>query len=225
MSELPKGWVATTIGSACDVILGQSPPGSAYNSDGDGLPFFQGKAEFGALQPLVRKWTTAGNKRAFPGDVLVSVRAPVGPTNLAPFECVIGRGLAALRPSRVTTTRFVLYQMRAIEASLASIATGSTFSAISGDQLRNHRFLLPPLVEQQRIVAAIEEQVSRLDEAELLLNQAERKVVLMRRSILAHAFSGRLVSQDPNDEPAPDLRARIASHPRNSTKPLRRPRA
>jgi type I restriction enzyme S subunit len=183
--NIPHSWVETTLSTVCDVILGQSPPGSAYNDNGHGSPFFQGKAEFGALYPTARKWTSEGNKRAQPGDVLVSVRAPVGPTNLAPFECVIGRGLAALRPTAVTTTRFVLYQIRATGDRLASIATGSTFSAISGDQLRNHRFVLPPLPEQERIVAAIEEQLSRLDTAEQLLRSARRRAGRMRASALA----------------------------------------
>jgi type I restriction enzyme S subunit len=183
--NIPHSWVETTLSTVCDAILGQSPPGSAYNDNRNGLPFFQGKAEFGALYPTARKWTTEGNKRAQPGDVLVSVRAPVGPTNLAPFECVIGRGLAALRPTAVTTTRFVLYQIRATEDRLASIATGSTFSAISGDQLRNHGFVLPPLPEQERIVEAIEEQFSRLDTAEQLLRSARRRADRMRAAALA----------------------------------------
>ena len=185
--NIPHSWVETTLDTVCDVILGQSPPGSAYNENRHGLPFFQGKAEFGPLYPTARKWTTEGNKRAQPGDVLVSVRAPVGPTNLAPFRCVIGRGLAALRPTAVTTTRFVLYQIRATQDRLASIATGSTFSAISGDQLRNHRFVLPPLPEQERIVAAIEEQLSRLDTAEQLLDRVRRRSAQMRAAVLAQA--------------------------------------
>jgi type I restriction enzyme S subunit len=188
--NIPHSWVETTLGTVCDAILGQSPPGSAYNDNRNGLPFFQGKAEFGALYPTARKWTTEGNKRAQPGDVLVSVRAPVGPTNLAPFECVIGRGLAALRPTAVTTTRFVLYQIRATEDRLASIATGSTFSAISGDQLRNHGFVLPPLPEQERIVAAIEEQFSRLDAGSSALTSAERRVNHLKAAAMVRAVSG-----------------------------------
>lgn len=187
---IPHNWVETTLSTVCDVILGQSPPGSAYNDNRHGLPFFQGKAEFGALYPTARKWTTEGNKHAHPGDVLVSVRAPVGPTNLAPFDCVIGRGLAALRPTAVTTTRFVLYQIRATEDRLSSIATGSTFSAISGDQLRNHRFVLPPLPEQERIVAAIEEQFSRLDAAEQLLRSARSRIDPLVISFIDAATDG-----------------------------------
>ncbi len=97
MSQLPQGWVAAPLREFADIILGQSPPGRAYNADGRGLPFFQGKAEFGDLRPTVRKWTTEATRVAEADDVLLSVRAPVGPVNLAPTRCAIGRGLAALR--------------------------------------------------------------------------------------------------------------------------------
>lgn len=190
MRTIPDTWAETTLDKVCDVILGQSPPGTAYNDKGVGLPFFQGKAEFGSLYPSARKWTTEGNKRAQPDDVLISVRAPVGPTNLAPFECVIGRGLAALRPGAVTTTKFVLYQLKATENLLVSIATGSTFSAISGDQLREHGFVLAPLPEQARIVAVIEEQFSRLDEGQRSLATLRRLLLQLRTSVLATAMEG-----------------------------------
>jgi type I restriction enzyme, S subunit len=190
MRTIPDAWVETSLANVCDVILGQSPPGTAYNDEGVGLPFFQGKAEFGLLYPSAKKWTTKGNKRAQPGDVLISVRAPVGPTNLAPFQCVIGRGLAALRPSAATTTKFVLYQLRATQDLLASVATGSTFSAVSGSQLREHEFVLPPLPEQERIVAVIEEQFSRLDEGEHLLRSARRRAERLRTAAMAAAIAG-----------------------------------
>ncbi|MCA1702686.1 MAG: restriction endonuclease subunit S [Actinobacteria bacterium] len=190
MSDSPAGWVEATIHDVCEVILGQSPPGRAYNCDGRGLPFFQGKAEFGPLMPATRKWTSEGNKRAREGDVLVSVRAPVGPTNLAPFECVIGRGLAALRPTDATRSRFVLYQMRATEELLASVATGSTFTAVAGDQIRRHPFLVPPTAEQDRIVAAIEEQFSRLDAAERSLQSARRRLHQLRARVIDAATDG-----------------------------------
>lgn len=180
MSDLPDGWVEVTLADVCEVVLGQSPPGSAYNGEGAGLPFFQGKAEFGPLRPTPRKWTTRGNKIANEGDVLVSVRAPVGPTNLAPGVCVIGRGLAALRPTAATTTEFVLHQMRATEVRLAEVATGSTFTAVSGDQLRRHRFRLPPLQEQERIVAAIEEQFSRVSAGVSSISTAKQRVHALR---------------------------------------------
>lgn len=156
----------TALSRVCEIILGQSPPGSAYNESGVGEPFFQGKTEFGDLYPTPVKWTTTGNKRARPGDVLLSVRAPVGPTNLAPFDCVIGRGLAALRPSSDLETRYLLWAMRFTASALRDRASGSTFEAVTGEQIRTHKIPYFPLPEQRRIVAAIERLFSHLDAAE-----------------------------------------------------------
>lgn len=191
MSELPIGWAWSTIGGACEVIQGQSPPGTSYNTDGVGLPFFQGKAEFGDLFPSVRKWTTDPKKIAENGDVLLSIRAPVGPTNLALERCVIGRGLAAIRPGRGIPARFVLYWLRYSEAKLAAGATGSTFEAVSGSRVREHPLPLPPLNEQRRIVAAIEEHLSRLDAADASLAAATGRLLGFRAAVVAHALMGR----------------------------------
>lgn len=190
MSEVPRGWVWATLGEVCEVILGQSPPGSSYNEKGFGEPFFQGKAEFGALRPTVRKWTTQPTKLAEENDVLVSVRAPVGPTNLAPVRCAIGRGLAALRPLDHVDPRYVLHAIRASESVLAAKGTGSTFTAISGAVLRSHVIPVPPLAEQRRIVAAIEEQLSRLDAAEASLRRAVLNLKRLRSAALADALRG-----------------------------------
>ena len=94
---LPKGWKIVKLGDLCDIVMGQSPPSSTYNSDGIGLPFFQGKAEFTELYPLTKKWCSEPKKIAELNDILLSVRAPVGDTNIANQKCCIGRGLAAIR--------------------------------------------------------------------------------------------------------------------------------
>ena len=164
--ELPCGWIWASLQDVCEVTLGQSPPGSSYNDHGSGEPFFQGKAEFGDRFPIVRKWTTEPKKRATAGSVLISVRAPVGPTNIAPMDCAIGRGLASLRPLGGISTEFLLWALRQSAPELAGDATGSTFDAITGRQLRSHRIPIAPLSEQERIVAAIEEHFSRLNAAD-----------------------------------------------------------
>jgi len=114
-----------------EIIMGQSPPGETYNQQENGLPFFQGKMEFGSVNPIVRQWCSSPSRIAEPGDVLLSVRAPVGPTNIANVKCAIGRGLAIIRPiPDRSTTEFLFYSLRAIEKNIARIAQGSTFTAI-----------------------------------------------------------------------------------------------
>lgn len=183
MTALRYGWTWATLADCCAVTLGQSPPGDSYNDRGVGVPFFQGKAEFGHLYPTVRKWTTQPTKRATRDDVLISVRAPVGPTNLAPGDCAIGRGLGALRPMAGIDSRYVLYWLRASERDLAARGTGTTFGAISGAVLRQHPVPLAPLAEQRRIVAAIEDHLSRLDAAEAAVESAVATLMALRRRV------------------------------------------
>jgi len=89
MSSFPDRWIPTSLSEIAFIQMGQSPDSRSYNDRGEGLPFFQGKAEFGKLFPKVRKWCTEPKKVADAGDILLSVRAPVGPTNLAAEQCCI----------------------------------------------------------------------------------------------------------------------------------------
>ena len=95
LGPIPSGWAVKAFGEACNLVMGQSPPGDFYNPDGNGLPFYQGRTDFGERFPARRMYTTAGKRTANEGETLISVRAPVGDINQAREECVIGRGVAA----------------------------------------------------------------------------------------------------------------------------------
>lgn len=144
------------LGESCNVVMGQSPPGASYNVSGDGLPFFQGKTDFGDIYPKVRVFCNQPSRIAEEGDVLISVRAPVGPTNLAKQKCCIGRGLAALRTGPKLHTSYLFYFLRHHEPCLASQGQGSTFAAINRDNLEDIEIPLPDLPEQQRIAGQLE---------------------------------------------------------------------
>lgn len=191
-SVLPPGWIICHLNEVAEVILGQSPSSSTYNGDGEGFPFYQGKADFGEMYPSPRVWCTEPKKVAEKGDVLISVRAPVGPTNLAPDRSCIGRGLAAVRPLGSIEPIFILYMLRAYEEELASKGTGSTFTAISGDTLRRFPVPIPPLAEQRRIVAKIEIFLSGLKAVSSAVNQAEIVQVNYPKVLLKSAFEGML---------------------------------
>ena len=193
LGALPEGWVVTTLGDSCLVIQGQSPPGATYNTDGVGLPFLQGKAEFGDTYPAAVKWCSIPSKIAEPDDVLISIRAPVGPTNLCAVQSCIGRGLAAIRTQGDMPSKYVLYAMRATEEGLRAKATGTTFEAIRGDDLRQHPIALPPLAEQHRIVAEIEKHFTRLDASVAVLKRVHANLKRYRASVLKAACEGRLV--------------------------------
>jgi type I restriction enzyme, S subunit len=145
------------LGEACIVVMGQSPPGTSYNTSGNGLPFFQGKTDFGEIYPTVRVFCNQPSRIAEEGDILMSVRAPVGPTNLAKEKCCIGRGLAALRTGTKLNTSFLLYFLRHHEPHLASLGQGSTFDAINRDDLEGIQVPLLGLPDQRRIAGQLEQ--------------------------------------------------------------------
>lgn len=201
IKDLPKGWEIVKIIDIADILMGQSPPSETYNDEGIGLPFFQGKAEFTELYPIVRKWCNVSTKIAEPNDILMSVRAPVGSTNIANVQCCIGRGLAAIRYAECY--KYLFYHFRLIANELDKKGTGTTFRAISGDILKNTEIPLPPLAEQHRIVAKIEELFSRLDKGVESLKAAQAQLKTYRQAVLKWAFEGKLANDKPsitNDE-------------------------
>ncbi|MFN0145943.1 MAG: restriction endonuclease subunit S [Dehalococcoidia bacterium] len=186
------GWAPARLPDVALITMGQSPPGTTYNKIGHGLPFFQGKADFGSRHPSVRVYCSAPNKLAAAGDVLISVRAPVGPTNLADADCAIGRGLAAVRPSPGIPSEFLLFYLRTIETDLASEGTGSTFTAISRKNLDAITIPLPPLAEQRRIAERVDALLAQVDAVRARLARATTLLKRFRQSVLAAACSGRL---------------------------------
>ena len=219
---ISAGWAVSTLADVCQVVQGQSPPGETYNADGIGLPFLQGKAEFGDTYPTTVKWCSSPAKIAEPEDILISIRAPVGPTNLCPVQSCIGRGLAAIRPDGGIPSKYVLYSLRATEEELRAKSTGTTFEAIRGDNLRSHSISLAPLPEQHRIVAEIEKQFTRLDASVTALRRAQANLKRYRASVLKNACEGRLVpieaelacSEGREYEPAGVLLERILAERR-----------
>ena len=192
MRESPDRWISTTLSEIAFIQMGQSPDSRAYNDRGEGLPFFQGKAEFGKLFPTVRKWCTEPKKIAEAGDILLSVRAPVGPTNLALEQCCIGRGLAAIRVYPPCDQKYLFYYFRSIEAWLAQQGTGTTFAAIGGNFLRDLDVPLAPLNEQKRIADKLDRILSKVDACRERCDRIPLLLKRFRQSVLAAATSGQL---------------------------------
>ncbi|MDQ1335034.1 MAG: type restriction enzyme subunit, partial [Thermodesulfobacteriota bacterium] len=192
--ELPYGWAITALSDAVKIVMGQSPPSSSYNNLGEGLPFFQGKAEFGDLYPKISKFCNKPKKISNPGDILVSVRAPVGPANICKEVSCIGRGLASLRPKGEISAKYLFRFMRNIEPWLSRQGSGSTFNAISKRDLEQLEFLLAPLNEQHRIVAKLEKLLAKVDDCKERLEKIPAILKRFRQSVLAAACSGTLTA-------------------------------
>ena len=155
---MTTSWPSIELGQIADVAMGQSPPGDTYNDKEDGLPFFQDKADFGRRFPTVRKWCSKPSRVAEADDILLSVRAPVGPINVARERSCIGRGLAAIRAreDRVEQGYLRLFFAHQ-EGVLALRGQGSTFSAINRRDIEKLLVPWPPPSEQRRIVEILDQ--------------------------------------------------------------------
>ena len=151
IGEIPEEWDVVKLIDMADIIMGQSPPSSSYN-DSDGLPFLQGKADFGDIEPIITKYTTKPSKISEKGDILFTVRAPVGDMNWSNTTCCIGRGIAALRPKETVIPKFLYYQLDKLRSYFEQLSQGSTFTAINSKELKNFPVVVPPLDEQKEIV-------------------------------------------------------------------------
>jgi len=154
IGRIPKEWEVVKLSDEklAEIIMGQSPPSSTYNKEGEGLPFIQGKMEFGEVYPSPIVHCSQPIKIAEPNDILVSVRAPVGDANVAPYKLCIGRGLAAIRFNLNRATHwFYFYYFQKIKNFLENLGKGSTFKAITKEDLENLKVPYPSFFEQQKI--------------------------------------------------------------------------
>ena len=185
LGPLPKEWRVVRLGEVAAILMGQSPPSESYNSEGIGLPFLQGKAEFGEVYPTPIKWCSRPLRISPPGAILLSVRAPVGDVNLAPFQCCIGRGLAAICANEKVDTAFLFHWLRLAKPKLEEHGTGTTFQSINRNVLENFPILLPPLPEQ-RAIAHVLRTVQRAKEATEGVIAAFKE---LKKSLMQHLFT------------------------------------
>ncbi len=187
--KLPKEWRVSPLEDICVIIAGQSPASEFYNSNADGFPFFQGKTDFGDLYPQTRIYCSKPKKTADYNDILLSVRAPVGPTNLSPGKVCIGRGITAIRVTQQINYKYILYYFRSIEKHLTEMGTGTTFKAITQDEIKRIRVPLPSIPEQERIVVKIDELFSELDKGIETLQKVKEQLRVYRQAVLKDAFN------------------------------------
>ena len=256
--SLPKGWEWAPLAGISYVTMGQSPPGDTYNRSGDGVPLINGPVEFTAGpfgRTIVNQFTTAPTKLCQEGDLLICVRgSTTGRTNVAAFRACIGRGVAAICSS--FDDEFIRLFLWKVREDIISMGRGIAFPSVSKKQLENLAIPLPPLAEQHRIVANVDELMAlcdRLEEARTVredtrdrltkaslarlsaadtdvptfrsharfavdalpaLTARADQVKHLRQTILSLAVRGKLVEQDPADEPASELLKRIAEDKR-----------
>lgn len=185
-TNIPKHWQIKKLGEICTVIAGQSPSGQFYNKNAEGMPFYQGKKDFDEkFINLPTTWTTKITKVAEPDDILMSVRAPVGPTNFATDKICIGRGLAAIRTKSEVDKDFLFYFFRRFRDEIVG-NTGAVFGSISKSQIESIEILLPPIHEQKRLVTVLDKLSEKLEKAK---ENAEKNIVNAKKLLESYIES------------------------------------
>jgi len=188
-------WQQTTLGEMADFEMGQAPPGSECNKERIGTVFVKA-GEFASLYPVEVEWTTKPLKYGKKGDVFICVvGATAGKLNLG-IDCAIGRSVAAIRPRKGIDTKFIYYQLQPWVLKLRASSSGSAQGVISKAQLSEIPLLVAPLDQQKRIVAEIEKQFSRLDEAVANLKRVKANLKHYKAAVLKAAVEGRLVETE-----------------------------
>ena len=188
LGEIPKAWAVGSVDDEFDLTMGQSPPGETYNEACEGLPFYQGRTDFGIRFPTQRVYCTAPTRLASTGDTLISVRAPVGDTNMATERCAIGRGVAAARHK--TGSRSYSYQfMHSIKGVFAQFeGEGTVFGSIGKKDFHAIPCVMPP----RNLVLAFERCLSPIDDR-IAVNECELRVLAaLRDTLLPKLISGEL---------------------------------
>lgn len=190
-----EGWVEKKLGEECEILMGQSPPGSSYNSDGIGVPLINGPVEFGGIDPFSKtvatKFTTEPKKMCKVGDLILCVRgSTTGRMNIAGQDACIGRGVAAIRSetNQGWVNLFIGFNKDAIYA----LGSGATFPNVSSADLRRIIVPLPPKHQRSIIVARIEELNSETQRLEAIYQQKLTALTELKQSILQKAFTGEL---------------------------------
>lgn len=186
IGEIPEGWETGILGEHFRLTMGQSPPGSTYNNIGNGLPFFQGRTDFGFRYPTNRRFCTAPSRVADPGDTLVSIRAPVGDINMAWEMSCIGRGVAALR-HRSESSSFTYYSALMIQDQIQQYEhTGTVFGAITKGQFASLPTVEPPTV----VVNEFGKYASPWDHLIRLATKQTNMLSSLRDALLPQLMSG-----------------------------------
>lgn len=168
--------------------MGQSPDGSSYNEDGEGMIFYQGSTDFGMRFPTVRQYTTAPTRFAKKGDILMSVRAPVGAVNIANTDCCIGRGLSALN-SKLGSLSHLYFLVDVFKKTFENKNTvGTTFGSITKDEL----YALPVVIPDKSVIELFEKMAEPIFERQMKLGEESNRLIKLRDKLLPLLMNGQV---------------------------------
>lgn len=187
--EIPQGWSNGILSDVANVTMGQSPDGSSYNEVGEGSIFYQGSTDFGLRFPAIRQYTTSPNRYANKGDILMSVRAPVGALNIANNDCCIGRGLSALS-SKIGSMTHLYYLMNDFRLKFEGMnSAGTTFGSITKDELFN----LPVVIPTKSVISEFEKVCEPIFDKQMIISEEINALTKQRDELLPLLMNGQAV--------------------------------
>ncbi|MBX9900684.1 MAG: restriction endonuclease subunit S [Alphaproteobacteria bacterium] len=210
--NIPKHWNESRLKFEASINMGQSPNSEDCNQDGVGMPFLQGNAEFGAKNPAPKQYCVVPRKIANPGELLFSVRAPVGALNIADQRYGIGRGLCSILNREKLDRNFLWWLVIVIKGELDSVSTGSTFEAVSAEQVGNVLVFCPPVAEQEKIANFLDHETAKIDT--LIAKQQELIKLLKekRQTVISHAVTKGLNPNAPMRESGVEWLGEVPAH-------------
>ena len=186
--EIPEGWDDGILIDIANITMGQSPDGSSYNEVGEGMLFYQGSTDFGMRFPSVRQYTTAPSRFAKKGDILMSVRAPVGSINIANNDCCIGRGLSAIN-SKLGSISHLYYILNDLRIAFDQRnAAGTTFGSITKEDL----YSLPIIIPSDEVIRAFDKICSPMFDRQMILGEEIDILTKQRDELLPHLMNGQV---------------------------------
>lgn len=210
--KIPYNWLPVRMKFLCKINMGQSPSSSDCNQDGVGLPFLQGNAEFSKVSPIPKNYCEVPNKIAEKGELLFSVRAPVGALNIADQKYGIGRGLCSLSVKGQFSTNFFWWLIPVIKNELDAVSTGSTFEAVSVEQVRNVCFFKPSLGEQTQIANFLDHETAKIDKLIEKQQQLIRLLEEKRQAVISHAVTKGLNPNAPMKDSGIEWLGQVPAH-------------
>ena len=184
--KIPQGWSNGILSDVANITMGQSPDGSSYNEDGEGIIFYQGSTDFGLRFPDIRQYTTSPSRYANKGDILMSVRAPVGALNIANNDCCIGRGLSALS-SKIGSMTHLYYLMNDFRLKFEGMnSAGTTFGSIT----KNELFSLPVIIPTKSVISEFEQVCEPIFYKQMIIGEEINALTKQRDELLPLLMNG-----------------------------------
>lgn len=197
-----KNWEELKLGDIAEVIMGQSPDSKYYNEKQEGLILVQGNADIVNRKVFPRIWTTCITRRCEVNDLILTVRAPVGHIATTEYQACIGRGVCAIRVNENVSSHFLYYFLLNHEAEWRKIEQGSTFTAISGNDIKSLKIRLPFIEkEEQKKIASF---LTSVDKRIELLIQKKDELEQYKKGIMQKIFNREIRFKDENGDDFPE---------------------